>query len=64
MKEIPTLFERVFENHKKGGIKADVVLGMEWVLAGEGGAVRQWRTVNAERSESVDRCVPERRIRG
>ena len=37
MKEIPTLFERVFENHKKGGIKADVVLGMEWVLAGEGG---------------------------
>lgn len=36
MKKIPTLFERVFENHKKVGIKADVVSGMEWVLAGEG----------------------------
>ncbi len=36
MKKIPTLFERVFENHKKVDIKSDVVSGMEWVLAGEG----------------------------
>lgn len=36
MKKIPTLFERVFENHKKAGIKVDAVSGMEWVLAGEG----------------------------
>ncbi len=36
MKKIPTLFERVFENHKKIDIKSDVVSGMEWVLAGEG----------------------------
>ncbi len=36
MKKIPTLFERVFENHKKVDIKSDVVSGIEWVLAGEG----------------------------
>ena len=36
MKKIPTLFERVFENHKKVGIKPNVTEGMEWVLSGEG----------------------------
>lgn len=36
MKKIPTLFERVFENHKKIGIKPNVTEGMEWVLNGEG----------------------------
>lgn len=36
MKKIPTLFERVFENHKKVGIKPNVTKGMEWVLNGEG----------------------------
>ena len=36
MKKIPTLFERVFENHKKVGIKNVVAPGMEWVLDGEG----------------------------
>lgn len=36
MKKIPTLFERVFENHKKVSIKPNVTEGMEWVLSGEG----------------------------
>ena len=36
MKKIPTLFERVFENHKKIGVLPNVVPGMEWVLSGEG----------------------------
>ena len=36
MKKIPTLFERVFENHEKVGINNIVTPGMEWVLAGEG----------------------------
>lgn len=36
MKKIPTLFERVFENHKLVGITDKVLSGMEWVLAGEG----------------------------
>lgn len=36
MKKIPTLFERVFENHKKVGIRPDITSGMEWVLAGDG----------------------------
>ena len=36
MKKIPTLFERVFENHKVVGISPKVTQGMEWVLDGEG----------------------------
>lgn len=36
MKKIPTLFERVYENHKVVGITNKVTPGMEWVLAGEG----------------------------
>ena len=38
MKKIPTLFERVFENHKLVGITDTVHPGMEWVLEGEGEA--------------------------
>lgn len=38
MKKIPTLFERVFENHKITDIKPNVIPGMEWVLNGEGTA--------------------------
>lgn len=36
MKKIPTLFERVFENHKIIDIRNNVCPGMEWVLNGEG----------------------------
>lgn len=36
MKKIPTLFERVFENHRIVGITDTVTPGMEWVLEGEG----------------------------
>ena len=36
MKKIPTLYERVFNNHQKVDIKPNVVQGMEWVLKGEG----------------------------
>lgn len=36
MKKIPTLFERVYENHKVVGIKPNVTDGMEWVFDGEG----------------------------
>lgn len=38
MKKIPTLFERVFENHKVTGITDKVTPGFEWVLKGEGTA--------------------------
>lgn len=41
MKKIPTLFERVFENHKKVGILPNVTPGMEWVLEGEGVATEK-----------------------
>lgn len=36
MKKIPTLFERVYENHKVVDILPKVTEGMEWVLDGEG----------------------------
>ena len=36
MKKIPTLFERIFENHKKVGILPNVAPEMEWVLEGKG----------------------------
>lgn len=36
MKKIPTLFERVYENHKIVDILPRVIEGMEWVLAGDG----------------------------
>ncbi len=38
MKKIPTLFERVYENHKVVGINPCVTEGMSWVLDGEGTA--------------------------
>ena len=36
MKKIPTLFERIFENHKVVGITDKVTPGFEWVLEGKG----------------------------
>lgn len=36
MKKIPTLFERVYENHKVVDCLPNVTAGMEWVLAGDG----------------------------
>lgn len=42
MKKIPTLFERVFENHEVVGITDKVTPGMEWVLLGEGVATVKW----------------------
>lgn len=36
MKKIPTLFERIYENHKVVGITPNVTPGLEWVLKGEG----------------------------
>lgn len=41
MKKIPTLFERVFENHRVVGITDKVHEGMEWVLNGEGVATEK-----------------------
>jgi hypothetical protein len=38
MKKIPTLFERVYANHRVAGITQTVTPGMEWVLNGEGEA--------------------------
>lgn len=38
MKKIPTLFERIYENHRVVGITDKVTDGMEWVLNGEGEA--------------------------
>lgn len=36
MKKIPTLFKRVYENHKIVDVLPEVTEGMEWVLDGEG----------------------------
>lgn len=36
MKKIPTLFERVYENHKVVDVLPNVTDGMQWVLDGEG----------------------------
>lgn len=36
MKKIPTLFERVYENHKIVDVLPNVTDGMQWVLDGEG----------------------------
>ena len=38
MQKIPTLFERVFQNHKLVGITERVTPGFSWVLDGEGEA--------------------------
>lgn len=37
-KKIPTLFVRIFDNHRVVGITPEVVSGMEWVLTGKGKA--------------------------
>lgn len=36
MKKIPTLFERIYKDHKVVGVTEKVVEEMEWVLEGEG----------------------------
>lgn len=36
MKKIPTLFERVYKNHKVVDVLPNVTEGMQWVLDGEG----------------------------
>lgn len=41
MRKIPTLFERIFEKHKKVGILPNITPGMEWVIAGEGVATEK-----------------------
>jgi len=42
MKKIPTLFERVFENHKKVDILPNVPKDLEWVIKGEGIATEKY----------------------
>lgn len=42
MKKIPTLFERIYDNHKIVGIIPNVTKGMEWVLDDEGIATVKW----------------------
>lgn len=42
MKKIPTLFERVYENHKVVGILPNVTEGCEFVLEGKGDATIKW----------------------
>lgn len=41
MKKIPTLFERIFDDHKVVEITNNVTPGMEWVLGGEGVATEK-----------------------
>lgn len=36
MKKIPTLFERIYENHRVVGITPNLTPNLEWVLNGEG----------------------------
>ena len=36
MKKIPTLFERIYNNHRVVGITENVHEGMEWVMNGDG----------------------------
>lgn len=42
MKKMPTLFERVYENHKIVDLLPNVHEGCEWVLHGEGKATRKY----------------------
>lgn len=48
MKKIPTLFERVYENHKIVDILPKVTEGMEWVLAGCGAPAHESDTEMTE----------------
>lgn len=41
MKKIPTLFRRVYENHRIKEITPDITPGMEWVLEGKGVATEK-----------------------
>lgn len=41
MKKIPTLFRRVYENHRIKEITSDITPGMEWVLEGKGVATEK-----------------------
>jgi hypothetical protein len=41
MKKIPTLFKRVYENHKIKEITPNITPGMEWVLEGKGVATEK-----------------------
>lgn len=41
MKKIPTLFRRVYENHRIKEITSDIIPGMEWVLEGKGVATEK-----------------------
>ena len=42
MKKIPTLFERIYENHKVVGVTDKVTEGCEWVLEGKGTPTIKW----------------------
>lgn len=42
MKKIPTLFKRVYKNHKVVDILPEVTPGFEWVLEGEGRATNKF----------------------
>ena len=42
MKKIPTLFERIYENHKVVGVTPNVTEGCEFVLEGKGDATIKW----------------------
>jgi len=42
VRKIPTLFERVFDNHRKVDILPNVTAGMEWVMQGEGVATEKY----------------------
>ena len=42
MRKRPTLFERVFDNHRKVDILPNVTAGMEWVMQGEGIATEKY----------------------
>lgn len=42
MKKIPTLFKRIYDNHKIIGITQEITSGMDWVLNGEGEATLKY----------------------
>ena len=42
MKKIPTLFQRVFDNHRIVEVLPEVPSELSWVLAGEGVATIKW----------------------
>lgn len=42
MKKIPTLFQRVFDNHRIVDVLPEVNPGLDWVLTGDGTATIKW----------------------